>query len=135
MAGEEPIRISLRELYVLLAEHLAETEPFDVEAGLAELNRWIDEQEEKMTHSEAVVMAEAQRDRYAETLQAARVYLRVTGAVPRSELARVLASHLEVGQPTAAALVIRLIADGELQMTENVVALPAGSVARDTEEN
>ena len=38
-------QISLTDLYQALPEHIANTEePFDVEAGLAELNAWIDEQ-------------------------------------------------------------------------------------------
>lgn len=47
MTGE-PQRISLRELYQMLVQHIAETEPpFDVTAGLARLDEWIDAQPEE----------------------------------------------------------------------------------------
>ncbi|MEV4638422.1 hypothetical protein AB0J80_13830 [Actinoplanes sp. NPDC049548] len=47
-------RISLTELYQALPDYLAETaERFDVEAGLAELDAWIDEHEARAAQDEA----------------------------------------------------------------------------------
>lgn len=44
MRGDEPAqRVSISELYQQLAPHLARTEPFDVEGGLAELTTWMDD--------------------------------------------------------------------------------------------
>lgn len=134
MAAEEPIRISLSELYAMLPDHLAETEPFDVQAGLARLNRWIDEQEnEQMTTSELAAALEDELD--VHVLTAAQIYLEVAGAVPRTELIRVLAPHLEVSPWATAASIDRLIADCSLQMAENTVSLPTGGDDRETKEN
>ncbi len=68
-------------------------------------------------------------------LAGAVVYLQVAGAVPRSELVRVLASHLEISHDSVNAALGRLIVGGTLQSTGSTVALPTGTAARDTEEN
>lgn len=92
-----------------------------------------------MMHSEAIALVTAfaggQEGLDASTLAGARIYLDLAGAVPRSELVRVLAQHLEVQPEVVVAAIGRLIADGALQTAGTTVALPAGTAARDTEEN
>lgn len=87
-----------------------------------------------MTHSEAVALAATAAELDGPALLGAHVYLHIAGAVPRAELVRVLATHLEVGAASVSASIDRLVGNHLLQMTDSTVSLPAGGDDRETEE-
>jgi hypothetical protein len=92
-------------------------------------------EEEFMTHCEMAAMAAAETMGSLDdlVLLSAHVYLGMSGAVPRPELVRVLASHLEVGAGEVSSAIDRLAIAGLLLLPGDAVSLAAGE-ARESQE-